>query len=397
MSKQKELYRGLFKSESGVYFVRLRNGGKDRIKTTGKTDLEEARAEYKKLKGDVRLERTVYERLDDILEQVANMPEVEQREQARQNLIAKLQAEAERKVLIKDAWGEWLKIPKDTGAATLAGYQAVWRQFSAWVSEHRPSYTFLGQINAVDSGQYSKHLWSSNCTGRTFNLHTSFLNRFWREMRVEAGLVENIWREIKKQRKNTVSHEAFSREQLTKIIQSATGELRGMLLVGLLSSLRLKDVVYLDASKYIEAEGILKLRPFKTKRLDKWVRIPIHPQLLPLLRAPGENGMYFPNTAKAYANDPSAVAKSIQAHLEKCGIKTCEAIAEGARRRREAVKFGFHSLRFSFVSICARGGAPQHVIGELCGHASPSVTMHYSQPNSEDRSKAVNLMPTIEI
>ena len=225
----------------------------------------------------------------------------------------------------------------------------------------------------------------------------SFLDRFWRELRVEAGLVENIWRDIKKQRKNTVSHEAFSRDQLTKIIQSATGELKGMLLVGLLSSLRLKDVVYLDKSKFFEAEGILKLKPFKTKRLDKWVRIPVHPQLLPLLRKPGENGMYFPDTAKAYANDPSTVAKSIQAHFEKCGIKTTEAIAEDARRKREAVKFGFHSLRFSFVSICASAGTPQHVLSELVGHSSPVMTLHYSKANGEDRSKAISHMPTIEV
>ena len=396
MGKRKELYRGLFKSDSGIYFVRFRNGGKDRIKTTGKTDFDEAVTEYRKLRANVRLERTVYERMNDILEQLGNIPEVEEREQARQKLLTMLQGAAERKLAIADAWKEWLSIPKSTGGTTLSGYFAVWGQLKTWLGTNRPAYAFLGQITTHDAGAYSKHLWKSNVTVRTYNLHMSFLSRFWRDLKGIAS-VENIWKEIPKQIKNTVSHDALTRDQLTKVIQSATGEMKGMFLVGLLSSLRLKDVVFLDQSKFIEAEGILKLKPFKTKRLDKIVQIPVHPQLLPLLRKPGTDGKYFPETAKAYAHDPSAVSKSIQAHLEKCGIKTTEAITEGSRRKREAVKIGFHSLRFSFVSICARAGTPQHVLSELVGHSSPSMTLHYSRTNGDDRSKAVAHMPTIEV
>jgi integrase len=384
------------KPGSETWYIRFRHNGTDRLKSTGETDRRKARKQLKAADAEVRLDRTVDDHMEEILAKLKNMPDAVRREEARVRLLSKLQQAAERKLLITDAWAKWLEIPKDTGEATISGYKSVWQQFASWLSASRPSYSFLGQVTAPDAGAYSKHLWSTNCTGRTFNLHVSFLNRFWRELKTE-GLVENVWKDIEKRLKNTVSHEALSREELTKIIQDATGELKGMLLVGLLSSLRLKDVVFLDSSKFIEAEGILKLRPFKTKRLDKWVRIPVHPQLLPLLREPGENGLYFPQTAKEYANDPSAVSKSIQAHFEKNGIKTTEAIADGVRRKREGVKYGFHSLRFSFVSICARAGTPQHVLSELVGHSSPSMTLHYSRSNGDDRSKAIGHMPTIEV
>ena len=73
-----------------------------------------------------------------------------------------------------------------------------------------------------------------------------------------------------------------------------------MLLVGLCTSLRLKDVVFLDSSKFNEIEGVLELIPFKTRRIGKKVRVPVHAQLLPLLKNPPEGGRYFPEKAKRY-------------------------------------------------------------------------------------------------
>jgi len=316
-------------------------------------------------------------------------------------LLAKLQGAAESKVLVANAWAEWRKIPRKTTEATIAGYDAVWKRFRSWLSDQHPSYEHLGQINGRDARSYSKHLWQSRITVTTYKLHLSFLCRVWRELKDDAGLLENIWTDLVREKmdKQAISRKVLTKDQLASVIGSATGELRDMILLGLFTGLRLKDVALLDASKFDAASGKLSLIPFKTRRKGEQARveIPIHRQLIPLLNKPSENGFYFPEMAKRYKAMPSDVSRIIQEHFESCGIKTTEAIAEDSRRKRSAVQYGFHSLRYSFVSMCAGKGVPQHVLSSLVGHNTPQMTMLYSKANGEQRSKAVAKMPTIEV
>ena len=341
------------KTGSDVWFIRFRHNGQDRLKSTGESDWRKARKQLKTADAEARLDRTVDDRMEEILLQLRNMPDAEQREEARQRLLGKLQSAADRKIAIADAWAEWRRVPRKTSEITIAGYDAVWKRFRSWLTEHRPAYQHLGQITAADSRAYSRSLWDSRITVTTYKLHLSFLCRVWRELKADAGLVENIWADLVREKmdKETVSREALTIDQLKKIIGDASGELRDMFRVGLLTSLRLKDVVLLDSSKFFEDEGLLKLIPYKLRRKGQnaQVKIPVHPQLLPILKKPGDGDYYFPEMAKRYKAMPSDVSRIIQDHFESCGIKTTVPIADDCRRKRAAVKYGFHSLRYSFV------------------------------------------------
>jgi integrase len=387
------------KSGSDVWFIRYRNSGQDRLKSTGETDKKEAKKQLKTAEREAQLERTVDDRMDEILLQLRNMPDVEQREQARHRLLSRLQAAADRKVTVADTWAEWRKVPRKTSEVTIAGYDAVWKRFRGWLSEHHPAYEHLAQITAADARGYSRNLWDSRITVTTYKLHLSFLCRVWRELKADAGLVENVWSDLVREKmdKETVSRKPLTRDQLTTIIKSATGELRNMYLVGLLTSLRLKDVVFLNAANFNEAENVLQVTPFKTRRKNKVVTIPVHPQLVKLLKSPGEDGLYFPEMAKRYKALPSDVSRAVQDHFESCGIETTLPIPEDCRRKRAAVIYGFHSLRYSFVSLCAKAKTPQHVLKELVGHSTPGMTMHYSVADEQQRAKAIRALPTIEV
>ena len=56
---------------------------------------------------------------------------------------------------------------------------------------------------------------------------------------------------------------------------------------------------------------------------------------------------------------------------------------------------GFHSLRHSFVSICAQAGVPLPVVQALCGHGSPAVQRHYIHLGQDTVQTAVNSLPAI--
>jgi len=78
--------------------------------------------------------------------------------------------------------------------------------------------------------------------------------------------------------------------------------------------------------------------------------------------------------------------------FESCGIQTTEAPTNGHRRKR-IVRVGFHSLRHSFVSLCAANRVPQVAIMELVGHGSPAMTALYSHAGDEQKAKAIAALP----
>ena len=59
------------------------------------------------------------------------------------------------------------------------------------------------------------------------------------------------------------------------------------------------------------------------------------------------------------------------------------------------MRVGFHSLRHSFVSLCAANRVPQVAIMELVGHGSPAMTALYSHAGEEQKAKAIAALPAL--
>jgi len=106
----------------------------------------------------------------------------------------------------------------------------------------------------------------------------------------------------------------------------------------------------------------------------------------------GQSEHLFPADRDAYLKDRSAVTQRFQALLDSCGIQTTEAPTNG-HRRRAIIRVGFHSLRHSFVSLCAANRVPQVAIMELVGHGSPAMTALYSHAGDEQKAKAIAALP----
>ncbi|NLX12514.1 MAG: tyrosine-type recombinase/integrase [Phycisphaerales bacterium] len=90
---------------------------------------------------------------------------------------------------------------------------------------------------------------------------------------------------------------------------------------------------------------------------------------------------------------PKYASKQFQKFLEDCGIVTSE--PGGPHRRKVIVRKGFHSLRHSFVSLCAANRVPQVAIQELVGHGSPAMTALYSHADFEQKKDAINGLPAM--
>ena len=87
-----------------------------------------------------------------------------------------------------------------------------------------------------------------------------------------------------------------------------------------------------------------------------------------------------PEFAKLYlAGRDNSINRKIQAHFQHNGIKTLQPGTGAGTGKRAVVEFGFHSLRYSYISHNAELGTPAAIIQKNAGHANPAMTEHYTR------------------
>lgn len=375
------------------YYYRLSVNGRDTWKSTEQTtkdeaqDVANAHADAHKGKG------TVEDFFQALMQKITALPETE-RPEMRQRLARRLLALEQRTLKITEAWQAWLDTPQKGNpcARTIADYECAWKQFETWAAGRKLEY--MHEVMPSDAEEYSANLWKNNITARTYNSRIVFLKGVFAVLKNRASILSNPWTEIKKLEKETKGRVNFTPQELAVVCRKATGAMRYMIAVGLYTGLRLGDVVNLKWATV--HPGKIEVMPRKTARKGKTITIPLHPVLAALLeerRAQVSSEFVFPDEVALYAREPAAVSKRFQSFLEGCGIVTCE--AKGEHRQRAIVRKGFHSLRHSFVSLCAANRVPQVAIQDLVGHGSPAMTALYSHADFDQKQAAIATLPTM--
>ena len=321
-------------------------------------------------------------------------------EDQRDNLLAEvtqriLQSKGN-KITVAEGWKAWLDAPdkkRNPGKVTQDSYAGIWKRFSKWAGDQNIEY--LHEVTEGHAIAYARHLWALKLSPRTFNGHIKFLGAVWKSLAVEAGLPVNHWRNRTTKKLETEGREPFTAEEIKTMWEKADPTVRMMIALGLFTGLRLADVVSLKWANI--GKGIIEVIPHKTakskKAGSKKVTVPVHPQLEVLLAAykhDADSDYLFPAEHKTYSQDRSRITDMFQAFLvDDCKITTMREIEEGGNRKRRAVVKGFHSLRHSFVSLCAAGNVPQHVVQQLVGHGSPAMTEKYTHISDAQKQTAI--------
>lgn len=388
------------RSGSKKWFMRFEYRGRTYRQSTGEEDKRKARKvmnrEIAKLKGDMSVDSLV----DQVLNAIQKLPEKEQ-EKKRCEVAQRIVQGVESQVTIADAWKTWLRNPKKRNPSdkTLYAYKGRWQAFQKWVRKKHRHAKALHEVTSPMAEQYASQLWGSGVSPSTYNLHINFLKGMFRVLKVQAGLAQNVWLELPTMGRETESRRELKPEELQEVCRTAKGDLRYMFALGLYTGMRLGDVCMLKWEEVDLENRIIEHVPMKTKRLNKIVRLPIHPVLEALLvelrkKKRKRNAYVLPKKAEQYMKDSAGVSKEIQAHFEANGIKTREEPTNG-HRKKAIVRVGFHSLRHSFVSLCAANNVPQVAIMELVGHGSPAMTRLYSHAGDEQKTKAIAGLPDI--
>ncbi len=410
----------------GIWHARFMHSGKDYFRSTGvpvgsgskkavAASRTAAEAELSRMLAEIRGGASVDALFLRLIEALELLPKRE-REPKRIILAERLRQGVVTALAVSDAWRHWLDNPRKRNPSpkTIEMYLAYWGRdearkhgrrreatgFKHWLKRTHPEIVYLHEVTKPIAEEYAAHLWRSGVAPRTYNGAIAFLQSMFKVLKTAAGLAVDVWEDISAQENNTQGRRNLTTEELQAICSSATGPLRYWLAIGIYTGLRLGDVVTLRWSEIDFNEHVIKRVPNKTRRKGKVVTFPLHPVLEALLQewrqlAPASSEFLFPEDAAVHAaKGASPISARIQQHFEGCGITTTEQVA-GQHRKRAVVRVGFHSLRHSFVSLCAANHVPQVAIMDLVGHGSPTMTALYSHAGTEQKADAIAKLPSL--
>ena len=288
---------------------------------------------------------------------------------------------------------------KPVEKSSLLAYENVWTQFHKWLESERPAVKTLREVTRDVAKTYLDALIGRGVTNKTTNNHLSTLRYIFKILSDEAKLPENPWSKFPQLQVMREGRRELTIDELTLVCSKATGEMKTLFCIGLYTGLRLGDCATLKWGEVDLKRGLIRRIPNKIRRkkgANGLVQISIHPVLLDALSAiPASKteGYVLPETSALYlAGQRSQLTNHIQEHFEACGINTKRDRETGVRR---VVEVGFHSLRHTFVSMCAMNNVPLSVVQSLVGHSSPLMTGAYSHSNRLAEQQAVAALPSI--
>jgi integrase len=417
-SKEITEHKNLIK-RNAVWYVKRMVDGKVIVQSTGETVLRKARIERDRILHPTYL-RDERERAEAMLAKVEGID----------RQLAKIEDDAPA-TTIMHGWQEYLDQHSrpDTGETTLEVYRLQFEAFAKWFRENHPAVDTEGnsiswelrQVTQDDADQYAGYL-LKKISATTFNRHMNLLALMWRTLTKTSRLSANPWSSENIKRKKFVPHSRreLTIEEVIRVMSAAQGEMRLLLALGVYCGLRLGDAACLDWSSVDMVKGIISLVPLKTaRRKQTRVTLPIHRTLYEMLaEIPSDRrqGLVMPALAGRYHSFDGALAKDVNRLFLSVDIKTGansrtrseketaskeepkalgNGKSKGKKARRATADCGFHSLRHTFVSLCAAGGVSQSIVQSLVGHGSPAMTQHYTHIGIETAQNAVALLPDV--
>jgi integrase len=379
-TEHKHMYK-----RGNVWWIQAMRNGVKFVMSTDKTDLDEARTVRNrelhpmKLKDNRDIAATFLGKIADTETQLEK---------------AKL---AKAAMLISDAWDAFVKQPNrpDSGVVNMRNYKSRFNHFVAWIHAKHPEVKELRHVTQEHADAYVTEL-ATEVSASTYNRYLNVLTLVWRILFKVARLTHNPWKETARKRFVVHSRRELTVEELGRIIEAAKGEMKTLIAFGIYTGLRLGDCANLNWSNIDMVKGILSIIPSKTaRRLHKRITIPLHKVLWEMLNtvpSKARVGYVLPECRARFELYDGALSKEVQRLFRSVAIVTTTDYGDDKRNNADC---GFHSLRHTFVSLCAAGGVPLSVVQSLVGHGNPAMTQHYTHIGLETAQNAIALLPNV--
>jgi integrase len=197
--------------------------------------------------------------------------------------------------------------------------------------------------------------------------------------------------------------EIFTRGQVESLLKIADKEWKGVILLGIYCGLRIGDAATLRWKDVDLDENWISLTPEKTRRLEKKIRIHIHPELhdhfMSLDGSDDPEAFLQPNLAEKQVGGKSGLSLAFSRLVAKAGIKSRllrpQKSTETTTRRHKVRSLTFHSLRHTANSWLANEGVPEELRMKILGHSDKSIHAKYTHHDEKALREAIAKLPRL--
>jgi integrase len=258
-------------------------------------------------------------------------------------------------------------------------------------------------ITAQDVAEFRDQMAASHSTS-TANLNLKILRTAFQDAMRQHLIEQNPATLVQTIRKTagTTKRRAFTLGELKLILESATEEWRGIILVGLYTGQRLGDIALLCWNNVDLTRQEIRFAAQKTGRT---VILPIAEPLfrwfLELAAQDDPSAPVFPNSYDILQRQDGRVASlsnQFNRLLSDAGLvdkRTHASAGKGRSSKRVMSALSFHCLRHTATSLLKNAGVSEAVAMDIIGHDSKLVSQNYTHIEESTKRKALSKLPDI--
>lgn len=235
----------------------------------------------------------------------------------------------------------------------------------------------ISALTSVDVARYRDDELRAGKSNRTANMAVKTLRIGLNSARKQGLILSNPAEAVDHLPDDSAERGSFTPEQISMLLKAVDIQWRGMILLGACAGLRITDAAKLTWIAVDLDRRILRFQPRKTKgnRKQSKLEIPILPDLEAyLLTLPIPTGQphapLFPKLADKKSTGTLGLSNTFTRLIHVAGIENEPVSSPREGKGRRVFRYGFHSLRHTFVSLMANSGVSKELRMKLAGHTS---------------------------
>lgn len=217
------------------------------------------------------------------------------------------------------------------------------------------------------------------CKINTYNQYVGGMRMLFNiAMKIDYRVRSNPFDGFKKLKDTKGQRKELTFEEVSKLFESAARisvDYEELCKVAAYEGMRKSDACTFTWDEVDWKNNLIRYLPEKTKANGIYAVVPIHPEVLEILKRHkelnGEDKYVLPKMAKAYKTQH--INYYLTRIFDDAGVERHHFDKDGKKK----VDTAFHAFRVFFASCCARSGIPVNQIMKMLAHTKAEMSLHY--------------------